>query len=60
MDNKITFIGNMLEVNKIEVTIKQFADVIELGLIHPSLNDLYNDFALSSRLTFLSNSMGST
>lgn len=42
MDNKITFIGNMLEVNRIEVTIKQFADVIELGLIHPSLNDLYN------------------
>ncbi len=42
MDNKITFIGNMLEVNKIEVTIKQFADVIELGLTHPSLNDLYN------------------
>ena len=43
MDNKITFIGNMLEVNRIEVTIKQFADVIELGLIHPSLNDLYNE-----------------
>ena len=33
----------MLEVNRIEVTIKQFADVIELGLIHPSLNDLYNE-----------------
>lgn len=42
MDNKITFIGNMLEVNRIKVTIKQFADVIELGLTHPSLNDLYN------------------
>ena len=43
MDNKITFIGNMLEVNKIEVSIKQFADIIELGLTHPSLNDLYNE-----------------
>ncbi len=42
MKNKITFIGNMLEVNKIEVTIKQFVDVIELGLTHRSLNDLYN------------------
>lgn len=42
MDNKITFIGNMLEINKIEVTIKQFVDVIELGLTHRSLNDLYN------------------
>lgn len=42
MDNKITFIGNMLEVNKIEVTIKQFVDVIELGLTHRSLNNLYN------------------
>lgn len=43
MDNKITFMGNMLEVNKIEVNIKQFVDVIELGLNHVSLNDLYNE-----------------
>ena len=43
MYNKITFIGNMLEVNKIEVSIKQFADIVELGLTHPSLNDLYNE-----------------
>lgn len=43
MDNKITFLGNMLEVNRVEVNIKQFFDVIELGLNHPSLNDLYNE-----------------
>lgn len=43
MDNKITFIGNMLEINRIEVNIKQFVDVIELGLTHKSLNDLYNE-----------------
>lgn len=43
MDNKITLIGNMLEVNKIEVTIKQFVNVIELGLTHNSVNDLYNE-----------------
>lgn len=43
MENKITFIGNMLEVNRVEVNLKQFVDVLELGLTHKSLNTIYNE-----------------